>query len=68
MSCKGKQNSGNDGKGGVSRKYWEVSERQKKAILSQYPLQDSWRLILSVNGQGLEPLDFSGLCQRPLIP
>jgi hypothetical protein len=26
---------GNDGRGGVSRKYWEVSERRKRAILLQ---------------------------------
>jgi hypothetical protein len=34
-NCKGEQNSRNDGKGGVSQKYWEVLERWKRAILLQ---------------------------------
>jgi hypothetical protein len=36
MNCEGERNSRSDGKGRVSRKYWEASERQKKAILSQW--------------------------------
>jgi hypothetical protein len=35
MNCEGEWNFRNDGRNGVSRKYWEVLERQKKAILSQ---------------------------------
>jgi hypothetical protein len=34
MNCEGKWNFGNDSRGRVSQKYWEVSEKQKKAILS----------------------------------
>jgi hypothetical protein len=30
MSCKGKWNSGNNGRGRVSQKYWEVSEGWEK--------------------------------------
>jgi hypothetical protein len=33
MSCKGKQNYGSNGRGGVSWKYWEVSERQEKGYI-----------------------------------
>jgi hypothetical protein len=35
MNCEGKRNFRNDSRGGVSQKYWEVSEKRKKAILSQ---------------------------------
>jgi hypothetical protein len=39
-SCEGEWNSRNDGRGRVSWKYWEVLERQKKAILLQF-----WALV-----------------------
>jgi hypothetical protein len=35
INCEGEWDSGSNGKGGVSQKYQEVLERQKKAILSQ---------------------------------
>jgi IS30 family transposase len=33
-NCEGERNFGSNGRNRVSRKYWEVSERQKKVILS----------------------------------
>jgi hypothetical protein len=36
MDCKGEWNFRNDGRGGVNQKHWEVSERWKRVILSQY--------------------------------